>query len=200
MIIDLRTLPQKITELDIGVADQKIRSFAVWKGPLSLWLCALSNFRSVCGQVSDMLFLALQQDTGIGALRSVTGQTGCPTPMKWDEKGSAFKYLIDKYLHTSLLDKNCAYVHNWLYGSSTIRVCSIYANFSIQPKTAIRPWFRQGIPWNIQNYGQMAMQSKWTMHASRYWFSYNPEQIPSWQISGKVQSWHAWTYELHPEH
>lgn len=57
------------------------------------------------GSVSDMLFLALQQDTGIGAL-SYNNGIKLPKPttenldnlLKWDLKESAFEYLLNKYL------------------------------------------------------------------------------------------------------
>lgn len=52
-----------------------------------------------------MLFLALQQDTGIGAL-SYVSDVDLPQPapeklddlLKWDHKESAFEYLLNKYL------------------------------------------------------------------------------------------------------
>lgn len=52
-----------------------------------------------------MLFLALQQDTGIGAL-SYLSDIDLPTPapekleelLRWDHKESAFEYLLNKYL------------------------------------------------------------------------------------------------------
>jgi serine/threonine-protein kinase HipA len=145
MTIDLRSLPQKITELDIGIADQKSGHLLFEKGsyhyayahadslPVSVTMqpqnqrlynngrlfpifemnipegyvrhrIAERLLRYV-GKVSDMLFLALQQDTGIGALSYQSGFT-LPKPtsekledlLKWNEKGSAFEYLLDKYL------------------------------------------------------------------------------------------------------
>lgn len=63
------------------------------------------RLRRYVGNVSDMLFLALQQDTGIGALSYVSDITlPRPTPekledlLKWDLKESAFDYLLNKYL------------------------------------------------------------------------------------------------------
>ncbi|MEH0873801.1 HipA N-terminal domain-containing protein [Pectobacterium cacticida] len=57
------------------------------------------------GSVTDMLFLALQQDTGIGALSYESGiSLPKPSPenlndlLKWDLKESAFVYLLNKYL------------------------------------------------------------------------------------------------------
>ncbi|MCW2488650.1 type II toxin-antitoxin system HipA family toxin [Candidatus Symbiopectobacterium sp. NZEC127] len=57
------------------------------------------------GTVTDMLFLALQQDTGIGALSYDSGiHLPKPSPenlndlLKWDLKESAFNYLLNKYL------------------------------------------------------------------------------------------------------
>ena len=145
MTIDLRTLPQKITELVIGVADQQSGHLLFEKGsyhyayahadslPVSVTMqpqnqrfynngrlfpifemnlpegyvrhrIAERLLRYV-GKVSDMLFLALQQDTGIGALRYQSEFSfSKPTPEKlddllhWDDKSSSFEYLIDKYL------------------------------------------------------------------------------------------------------
>ena len=145
MTIDLRSLPQKITELDIGIADQKSGHLLFEKGsyhyayahadslPVSVTMqpqnqrlynngrlfpifemnipegyvrhrIAERLLRYV-GKVSDMLFLALQQDSGIGALRYQSELVlPKPTPEKlddllhWDDKSSAFEYLIDKYL------------------------------------------------------------------------------------------------------
>lgn len=63
------------------------------------------RLRRYVGNISDMLFLALQQDTGIGAL-SYVSNIDLPTPapeklealLKWDHKESAFEYLLNKYL------------------------------------------------------------------------------------------------------
>lgn len=63
------------------------------------------RLRRYVGNVSDMLFLALQQDTGIGAL-SYTSDIVLPSPspekledlLRWDHKESAFEYLLNKYL------------------------------------------------------------------------------------------------------
>ncbi|MDU7839068.1 MAG: type II toxin-antitoxin system HipA family toxin [Pantoea sp.] len=68
------------------------------------------RLRRFVGNVSEMLFLALQQDTGIGALSYVSDiNLPRPTPekledlLKWDHKESAFTYLLNKYLlHTTL--------------------------------------------------------------------------------------------------
>lgn len=63
------------------------------------------RLRRYVGNVPDMLFLALQQDTGIGALTYVS-DIDLPRPsaeklddlLKWDQKESAFAYLLNKYL------------------------------------------------------------------------------------------------------
>jgi serine/threonine-protein kinase HipA len=63
------------------------------------------RLRRYVGNVSDMLFLALQQDTGIGAL-SYKSDIDLPRPapeklddlLHWDHKESAFQYLLNKYL------------------------------------------------------------------------------------------------------
>jgi serine/threonine-protein kinase HipA len=63
------------------------------------------RLRRYVGNVSDMLFLALQQDTGIGAL-SYKSEIDFPRPspeklddlLRWDHKESAFQYLLNKYL------------------------------------------------------------------------------------------------------
>ncbi|MFS2225964.1 type II toxin-antitoxin system HipA family toxin [Pantoea sp. B65] len=63
------------------------------------------RLRRYAGNVSDMLFLALQQDTGIGAL-SYVSDIDLPRPspeklddlLKWDHRESAFEYLLNKYL------------------------------------------------------------------------------------------------------
>ncbi|KJV34148.1 type II toxin-antitoxin system HipA family toxin [Pantoea sp. SM3] len=63
------------------------------------------RLRRYVGSVSDMLFLALQQDTGIGAL-SYKSEIDFPRPspeklddlLRWDHKESAFQYLLNKYL------------------------------------------------------------------------------------------------------
>ena len=63
------------------------------------------RLRRYVGNVSDMLFLALQQDTGIGAL-SYKSDIELPRPspekledlLHWDLKESAFHYLLNKYL------------------------------------------------------------------------------------------------------
>ncbi|WP_336778358.1 type II toxin-antitoxin system HipA family toxin [Pantoea sp. USHLN256] len=63
------------------------------------------RLRRYVGNVSDMLFLALQQDTGIGAL-SYKSDIALPRPapeklddlLHWDHKESAFQYLLNKYL------------------------------------------------------------------------------------------------------
>ncbi|NCB57858.1 MAG: type II toxin-antitoxin system HipA family toxin [Gammaproteobacteria bacterium] len=145
MMTDLRTLPQRLSELDICIADKKSGHLLFEKGsyhyaydsadslPVSVTMqpqnqrfynngrlfpifemnipegyvrhrIAERLLRYV-GKVSDMLFLALQQDTGIGALSYQSGLVlPKPTPekledlLKWNEKGSAFEYLLDKYL------------------------------------------------------------------------------------------------------
>lgn len=63
------------------------------------------RLRRYVGNVSDMLFLALQHDTGIGALSYKSDiDLPCPSPEKlddllhWDHKESAFQYLLNKYL------------------------------------------------------------------------------------------------------
>ncbi|MDO6407114.1 type II toxin-antitoxin system HipA family toxin [Pantoea phytobeneficialis] len=63
------------------------------------------RLRRYVGSISDMLFLALQQDTGIGALSCVSDiNLPRPTPekledlLRWDHKESAFQYLLNKYL------------------------------------------------------------------------------------------------------
>ncbi|WP_313689695.1 type II toxin-antitoxin system HipA family toxin [Pantoea sp.] len=63
------------------------------------------RLRRYVGNISDMLFLALQQDTGIGALSYVSDiDLPRPAPEKledllhWDHKESAFQYLLNKYL------------------------------------------------------------------------------------------------------
>lgn len=63
------------------------------------------RLRRYVGNISDMLFLALQQDTGIGAL-SYRSNIDLPRPapeklddlLRWDLKESAFQYLLNKYL------------------------------------------------------------------------------------------------------
>ncbi|ORM68865.1 type II toxin-antitoxin system HipA family toxin [Pantoea rwandensis] len=63
------------------------------------------RLRRYVGNVNDMLFLALQQDTGIGAL-SYKSDINFPRPspeklddlLHWDHKESAFQYLLNKYL------------------------------------------------------------------------------------------------------
>lgn len=63
------------------------------------------RLRRYVGNVSDMLFLSLQQDTGIGAL-SYKSDINFPRPspeklddlLRWDQKESAFQYLLNKYL------------------------------------------------------------------------------------------------------
>ncbi|MDE1186328.1 MAG: type II toxin-antitoxin system HipA family toxin [Pantoea sp.] len=63
------------------------------------------RLRRYVGNISEMLFLALQQDTGIGAL-SYVSDIDLPRPspekledlLRWDHKESAFQYLLNKYL------------------------------------------------------------------------------------------------------
>jgi len=57
------------------------------------------------GKVTDMIFLALQQDTGIGALSYDSAlRLERPQPenltelLQWDQQDSVFEYLLDKYL------------------------------------------------------------------------------------------------------
>ena len=145
MMTDLRELPQKISELDICIAENKSGHLLFEKGsyhysydsadslPVSVTMQPqnqrlYNNGRlfpvfemnipegyvrhriserllRYVGKVSDMLFLALQQDSGIGALSYQSGLS-LPKPvpeklddlLKWSEKSSAFEYLLDKYL------------------------------------------------------------------------------------------------------